>query len=102
MIGTVHLRVAVQATLAEQKLGWHAGGQSVCVVSDAWMSGLRMTTLTQQRRATGQHARIVGTMWRMTQSAIFTDGRVLPKVRAAFFCVALVTGVIQRLAYELG
>ncbi len=37
----------------------------------------------------------------MTQAAVFADRRMLPKERAAFFCVALVAGVVERLADKL-
>ncbi len=61
----------------------------------------RMTTLAQQRCATGQHARVVGTVRRMTQTAVFADRRVLPQIRTAFLRVTVVAGIVQRLTGKL-
>ena len=61
----------------------------------------RMTALAQQRRATGQHAGVVGTVWRMTQAAVFADRRVLPQIRTALLRVTVVAGIVQRLTGKL-
>ncbi len=60
-----------------------------------------MTTLAQQRRTTGQHARMVGTVRRMTQAAVFANRRVLPQKWTALLCVTVVAGVVQCLTDKL-
>ena len=65
------------------------------------MTRLRVTTLAKQRRATGQHTRVVGAVRRVTQAAVLADWHMLPKERATFLCVALVAGVVERLADKL-
>lgn len=60
-----------------------------------------MATLAEQRCTTDQHTRVIRTVRCMTQTTIFTDGGVLPKIGSAFFCVAFVAGVVQRLPQQL-
>ena len=97
----MHLFMAIHAALAEQVLRRHAGRQAVCVMRDTRMARLRVTALTQQWCAAGQHARMVRAMWRVTKSAVLADRRVFPEIRATFFCMATVASIVNGLASKL-
>ena len=60
-----------------------------------------MAALAEEWRTTGQHARVVRTVRGVTEPTILANWCVLPKVWTAFLCMALVTGVIDRLTNEL-
>lgn len=60
-----------------------------------------MTALAQHRAAHGQHAWMVGAVWVVTIAAVFSDRRVLPKIRSAFLGMAIEAGIVQRLLGKL-
>ena len=59
------------------------------------MPGLGMTLLAQQRRAAGQHRRVIGPVRRMAQGAVLGYGLMFEGEGTAFFRVALVAGLVQ-------
>lgn len=49
----------------------------------------------------GEHPRMIRAMRCMTEAAVLGRRFVLPDVRAAFLCVALIAGIVQGLTHEL-
>lgn len=101
MVGAVHLRMAIQATLAQQELRWRTRRQPVRCLRNTGMAGRRVATLAQQRCAAAQHAGMVGTVRRVAQSAVLANRSMFPKIGAALFRVALVAGIVGSLANQL-
>ncbi len=101
MIGSVDLCVAVQTALTQQELRRHPVRQARCVEGDAGVTVLRVTTLAKQRCTLCEHARLIGAMGRMAETAVFRSGCMLPEMRASRFGVALVAGIDGRELREL-
>ena len=49
----------------------------------------------------GEHPRMIRAMRCMTEAAVLGRRFVLPDVRAAFLCMALIAGIVQGLTHEL-
>lgn len=102
MIGSVHLRMTVHASLSEQELGRHAAGcQTVSILRDTWMARLRVAALAEQRCTFRQHARVIGAMRRVAQSTVLADRRMLPEIGSALLSMTLLTGIVDSKAREL-
>lgn len=101
MIGTMRLCMTVQAVLAEHQRRRHTAGQSIAISRETRMSRLRVTALAEHRSAHRKHARVIRAVRIVAVAAIFRDRRMFPKIRAAFFGVAIKAGVVKRLLCEL-
>lgn len=97
----MHLRMTVQAALTQQVLRRHTGRQTVRIVGDARMPALRVTTLAKERGALHEHPRMVRSMWVVAGRAVFSDRRMFPQERTAFFRVAPEAGIVQVLPHKL-
>jgi hypothetical protein len=93
--------MAIQAALTKQVLRRHAGCQAICIVSDARMSALRVTTLAKEWGALREHPRMVRSMRVVARCAIFSHRRMLPQVRTALLRVALKAGIVHGLPRQL-
>ena len=97
----MHLGVAVHAVLPEEKLCGHVGLKAVGVKGNAGVPGLGMAALTEEWSTLGQHPGVNGPVRRVAGGAVLGRRRVLPEKRAALFCVALVTGLVEGIPGEL-
>ena len=102
MIRAVHLRMTVQTALSKQVLRRGGICEPLRSIRDARVSGLRVAALAKQWCALRQHAGVVRAVRRVTDSAVFTDRRVLPEVWATLFGVTLLAGVVHGLPHEPG
>jgi hypothetical protein len=90
----MNLLVAVHAAVPEQELGRRGCCEPCGILRYAWVPRLRMAALAQERRALGQHPRVIGAVRRMTQTTVLRDWLMLPDIRSTLFGVALIAGVV--------
>ena len=101
MIGAVHLRMTVQAILAEHVRRALSAGQSRRSNGrERRMSCLGVTTLAKHGATCLEHAGMNRSMRCMTGRAVFGDRRVFPHERSALVGVTLETGFVRRLVLE--
>ena len=98
MIGAVHLAVAVHAVLPKHVGGRCRRRQATFVLRNTWVTALCVTALAQHRSAHCEHAAMIGSVRIMAGYAVLRHRSMLPKEGAAKFCMAVITGVIDRLA----
>ena len=102
MIRTVNLPVAVQAASADNHRGWVAARQAVGREGNARVAALRMTGLTQQRRAPVQQRRVYRSMRIVAQGTVFADRRVFVKVGSLKVRVATPAQLVDRVSFQQG
>ena len=101
MIGPVHLGVAVHTALSEQEARRRTCRETISILWNTGMPGLRVAALAKQRGAFGQHARVTRSMRFVAQPAILADGCVLPEEWTTFVGVTLLAGIVDVFAGQL-
>ena len=96
MIGSVHLRVAVQAGACEQEFRTRIRGQSLRQRGQAAMAHGRVARLAQVRRPAHQQGRLVGPVRQMADAAILAGRRVLPQKGALFLGMTPKAGLVDQ------
>src|SRR6187551_2213219 len=101
MIGAVHLRVTVQAILAEHvRRALSARQTRRSDRRERRMSRLGVTTLAKHGATRLEHAGMNRSVRCMTGRAVFGDRRVFPHERSALVGVTLEAGFVRRLVLE--
>ena len=93
--------MAIRAAPADELLRGPVGRYARAGIEGSRVIGLAVALLAEEGHTDLQHARLIGAVGVMTVRAVFTHGLVLPQERAAFFRVALVADLVDRVLGQL-